>query len=149
MRTSCAPHAHLMRAGASGAEVYDVRYHPTVDIASPAATRASSNIDLSGRLSSGDVLRIGTECVPHAAVELVDVTPFAVRLQEEWGRDSGRGLPLWKMSCGCGKKPLVDELLMADKVSDRPCNVRREGGSSLVIGGPSRVILEGKACNPL
>ena len=34
-------------------------------------------------------------------------------------------------------------------VSDRPCNVRREGGQSLVIGGPSLVILEGKACNPL
>ena len=34
-------------------------------------------------------------------------------------------------------------------VSDRPCNVRREGGKSLVIGGPSLVILEGKACNPL
>ena len=36
-----------------------------------------------------------------------------------------------------------------DEVSDRPCNVRREGGQSLVIGGPSLVILEGKACNPL
>ena len=34
-------------------------------------------------------------------------------------------------------------------VSDLPCNVRREGGSSLVIGGSSLVILEGKACNPL
>ena len=35
------------------------------------------------------------------------------------------------------------------KVSDLPCNIRREGGQSLVIGGPSLVILEGKACNPL
>ena len=34
-------------------------------------------------------------------------------------------------------------------VSDLPCNVRREGGKSLVIGGPSLVILEGNACNPL
>ena len=34
-------------------------------------------------------------------------------------------------------------------VSDLPCNVRREGGQSLVIGGSSVVILEGKACNPL
>ena len=34
-------------------------------------------------------------------------------------------------------------------VSDLPCNIRREGGQSLVIGGPSLVILEGKACNPL
>ena len=34
-------------------------------------------------------------------------------------------------------------------VSDRPCNVRREGGKSLVIGGPSLVMSEGKACNPL
>ena len=34
-------------------------------------------------------------------------------------------------------------------VSDPPCNVRREGGQSLVIEGPSFVILEGKGCNPL
>ena len=34
-------------------------------------------------------------------------------------------------------------------VSDLPCNVRREGGKSLVIGGSFLVILEGKACNPL
>ena len=30
-------------------------------------------------------------------------------------------------------------------VSDLPCNIRREGGQSLVIGGPSLVILEGKS----
>ena len=35
------------------------------------------------------------------------------------------------------------------QASDLPCNVRREEGQSLVIGGPSLVILEGKACNPL
>ena len=34
-------------------------------------------------------------------------------------------------------------------MSDLPCNVRRQGGLSLVIGGSSLVILEGKACNPL
>ena len=34
-------------------------------------------------------------------------------------------------------------------VSDLPCNVRREGGQSLVIEGSSLVMLEGKACNPL
>ena len=34
-------------------------------------------------------------------------------------------------------------------VSDLPCNVRREGGKSLVIEGPSLVVLEGKECNPL
>ena len=34
-------------------------------------------------------------------------------------------------------------------VSDLPCNIRREGGKSLVIGGSSLVILEGKTCNPL
>ena len=39
--------------------------------------------------------------------------------------------------------------LLVFQVSDLPCNVRREGGQSLVIGGPSLVILEGKACNPL
>ena len=36
-----------------------------------------------------------------------------------------------------------------EQVSDLPCNIRREGGQSLVIGGSSLVILEGKACNPL
>ena len=30
-----------------------------------------------------------------------------------------------------------------------PCNIKREGGQSLVIGGSSLVILEGKACDPL
>ena len=39
--------------------------------------------------------------------------------------------------------------LRAYWVSDLPCNIRREGGQSLVIGGSSLVILEGKACNPL
>ena len=34
-------------------------------------------------------------------------------------------------------------------VSYLPWNVRREGGQSLVIGGSSLVILEGKACNLL
>ena len=34
-------------------------------------------------------------------------------------------------------------------VSDRPCNFRREGGKSLVIGGPSLLTLKEKACNPL
>ena len=34
-------------------------------------------------------------------------------------------------------------------VSDRPCNVRREGGQSLVIGGSSLVVFEARACNPL
>ena len=36
-----------------------------------------------------------------------------------------------------------------NQVSDLPCNIRREGGKSLVMRGPSLVILEGKACNPL
>ena len=35
------------------------------------------------------------------------------------------------------------------RVTSLPCNIRREGGQSLVIGGSSLVILEGKACNPL
>ena len=35
------------------------------------------------------------------------------------------------------------------QVSDLPCNVRREGGLSLVIGGASLVILEGREGNPL
>ena len=32
---------------------------------------------------------------------------------------------------------------------DRPCNIRREGGQSLVIGGSSLVILEGREGNHL
>ena len=32
-------------------------------------------------------------------------------------------------------------------VSALPCNIRREGGQSLVIGGSSLVTSEGKACN--
>ena len=35
------------------------------------------------------------------------------------------------------------------QVSDLPCNIRRAGGQSLVIGGSSLVVLEEKACNPL
>ena len=34
-------------------------------------------------------------------------------------------------------------------VSGLPCNFRREGGPSLVIGGSSLVVLEGKARSPL
>ena len=34
-------------------------------------------------------------------------------------------------------------------VSDLPCNIRRRGWQSLVMGGSSLIILEGKACNPL
>ena len=41
-------------------------------------------------------------------------------------------------------------MLVGDTVvRDLPCDIRREGGQSLVIGGSSLVILEGKACNPL
>ena len=35
------------------------------------------------------------------------------------------------------------------EVSDLPCNIRRGEGQSLVLGGPSLVILEGTACYPL
>ena len=38
---------------------------------------------------------------------------------------------------------------LGNTARDLPCNVRREGGKSLVIGGSSLVIFEGKACNPL
>ena len=37
----------------------------------------------------------------------------------------------------------------APRVSDLPCNIRREGGRSLVIGGPSLVMLGGREGNPL
>ena len=43
----------------------------------------------------------------------------------------------------------LHRLNMTPKVSGLPCNIRREGGQSLVIGGPSLVIFEGKECNPL
>ena len=42
-----------------------------------------------------------------------------------------------------------DFALTFPTVGDLPCNVRRRGGQSLVIGGESLVMLEGKACNPL
>ena len=42
-----------------------------------------------------------------------------------------------------------DDFSPQPQASDLPRNVRREGGQSLVIKGPSLVILEGKACNPL
>ena len=45
--------------------------------------------------------------------------------------------------------PANSELVMAQLVSDLPCNIRREAGQSLLIGGSSLVILQGKACNPL
>ena len=38
---------------------------------------------------------------------------------------------------------------LAIQVSDLPCNIRREEGKSLVLGGSSLVLSEGKACNPL
>ena len=47
------------------------------------------------------------------------------------------------------RKLIVIKLSDATFVSDLPCNIRRGGGKSLVIGGSSLVILEGKACNPL
>ena len=34
------------------------------------------------------------------------------------------------------------------QVSDLPCNIRREGGQSLVIEGSSLIILEANECNP-
>ena len=43
----------------------------------------------------------------------------------------------------------ADEKTLFHQVSGLPCNVRRDGGQSLVIGGSSLVILQGKACHPL
>ena len=50
---------------------------------------------------------------------------------------------------GLGVVARVSERARALLTPDRPCNIRREGGQPLVIGGSSLVILEGKACNPL
>ena len=74
-----------------------------------------------------------------------DMTPFA---------DEGRikGKDLCSAGDGWHQHMLQDMLLSGttyNSVSGLPCNVRREGGQSLVIGGSSLVILEGKACNPL
>ena len=44
---------------------------------------------------------------------------------------------------------LFELSLGAGMVSDLPCDVRREGGQSLVMGGSSLVLIEGKVCNPL
>ena len=44
---------------------------------------------------------------------------------------------------------MINECKKYGLVSDPPCNIRREGGQSLVIGASSLVILEGKACNPV
>ena len=49
----------------------------------------------------------------------------------------------------CPKEEYGKQACTTTQVSDLPCNVRREGGQSLVIGGPFLVILEGNACNPL
>ena len=53
----------------------------------------------------------------------------------------------WVRPTGWGNNMPVQ--FVSRQVSDLPCNIRREGGQSLVIGGSSLVILEGKACNPL
>ena len=53
----------------------------------------------------------------------------------------------WVRPTGWGNNMPVQ--FVSRQVSDLPCNVRREGGQSLVIGGSSLVVLEGKACNPL
>ena len=47
----------------------------------------------------------------------------------------------------CGMEEF--SVLEHGQVSDRPCNIRREGGESLVIGGSSLVILKGREGNPL
>ena len=102
-------------SGAGGGDMtYRVRYSPTVTILGVAASKAKTSQDLSGKLSRGQLVRIGPDCVPAAQVELSDVTPFALNMRE-WGRDSGRALPVWSMSCGCRALPLVEELLNADK----------------------------------
>ena len=56
---------------------------------------------------------------------------------------------LIKSGCSSPENFVWLQQLRAYWVSDLPCNIRREGGQSLVIGGSSLVILEGKACNSL
>ena len=64
-----------------------------------------------------------------------------------------KDFPAWCTSCALADMSYLDSdenfVKVSCQVSDLPCNVRREGGQSLVIGGSSLVILEGNACNPL
>ena len=67
-------------------------------------------------------------------------------------------VPLKQIAANSGEQGevIIEKLLSGEKgdesigwVSDLPCDIRREGGQSLLIGGSSLVILEGKTCNPL
>ena len=79
---------------------------------------------------------LGREAIPLAGTVRLSDVPFI-------GHCAAQGL--------CARLMLVNPAQQEIKnmVSDLPCNIRRERGQSLVIGGSSLVILQGKACNPL
>ena len=59
-----------------------------------------------------------------------------------WDEDGMFPTPGGQVSVKCAQQWVT-------QVSDLPCKIRREGGQSLVTGGPSLVILEGREGNPL
>ena len=65
------------------------------------------------------------------------------------GVDEASGMKMFYTGNTLSAERRKEKLRQFKVVSDRPCDVRREGGQSLVIEGSSLVILEGKACNPL
>ena len=71
------------------------------------------------------------------------------RVNKQAGEDDGKVVEKFIRSGHPGRKKRALSGAELEQVSDLPCDVRREGGQSLVIGGSSLVILEGKACNPL
>ena len=66
--------------------------------------------------------------------------PLQQQLQQLQQAMGSVGARMGEMEQTQGKLCSAEEL----QASDLPCNVRREGGQSLVIGGPSLVILEGR-----
>ena len=56
-------------------------------------------------------------------------------------RTKAEKMPYGTIECQNGK--VILDTQGTKKASDRPCHVGREGGQSLVIGGPSLVMLEG------
>ena len=74
------------------------------------------------------------------------VAAIAAPLNPKAFMDAGKCSALVRLLPGSSDLMISQETWTA---SDRPCNVRREGGESLVIGGPSLVMLEGREGNPL
>ena len=72
-----------------------------------------------------------------------------LRAQAEVVHSSQAELERLRAEAGMTCKTLAELQRLRAEASDLPCNVRREGGQSLVTEGSSLVMLEGNACNPL